>query len=128
MATNESGNDAVGAARRAVAQPGGVREVLARDQSSLLHPLTGLAMLGLDWLLFGGELVSGFLSEPVLIPLGALAGFASTFWIERRYAKRGFGRSVLAALFGGLVVGVPWPISGTFIGLIVLALSGLRRR
>jgi hypothetical protein len=128
MATNGSGNDAMGAARRVVAQPGGVRQVLERDQSSFLHPLTGLAMLGLDWLLFGGELVSGFVSEPLLVPLGAVAGFASAFWIERRYAKRGVGRSVLAALFGGLVVGVPWPIGGTFVGLIVLALSGLRKR
>lgn len=118
----------MGAARRVVAQPGGVREVMAREQSSLLHPLTGLAMLGLDWLLFGGELVSGFVSEPVLVPLGAVAGFVSTFLIERRYAKRGFGRALLAGLFGGFVVGMPWPISGTLIGVIVLALSGLRKR
>jgi hypothetical protein len=125
---NDGGNDAVGAARRVVAQPGVVRELLHREHSSALHPLSGVAMLGLDWLLFGGELLSGFVLEPLLAPLGALAGFAATFMIERRYAGRPLGRSVLAALFGALVVGLPWPISGTFVGMIVLALSGLRRR
>jgi hypothetical protein len=125
---NGGGNDAMGAARRVVTQPGGLRELLQRQQASLLHPLSGLAMLGLDWLLFGGELLSGFVLEPLLAPLGALAGFSATFMIERRYAGRAIGRSLLAALFGAVVVGVPWPISGTLVGIIVLALSGLRRR
>ncbi|HMI90537.1 MAG TPA: hypothetical protein VK509_04195 [Polyangiales bacterium] len=120
--------DPMSAAQRVINQPGGVRGFLRRDQSSALHPLTGLAILGLDWLLFGGELLSGFLLEPLLSPLGALAGFISTFLIERRYAGRSFGRSVLAALFAAAVVGVPWPVSGTLIGLAVLMLSGLRGR
>jgi hypothetical protein len=120
--------DPVRAAQRVLAQPGGVRGFLRRDQPSLLHPLTGLCILGLDWVLFGGELLSGFVLTPLLSPLGALAGLVSTFLIERRYAGRAFGRSVLAAVFAAAVVGVPWPVSGTLIGLAVLALSGLRGR
>lgn len=121
-------SDPLSAARRAAARPGGVRELLRRDQQSALHPLTGLAMLGLDWVLFGSELLSGFVLEPLLVPLGALAGFVTTFLVERSYAKRPVGRSILAALFGAFVVGVPWPVTGTLVGLAVLALSGLRGR
>jgi hypothetical protein len=120
--------DPLSAAQRVINQPGGVRGFLRREQPSALHPLTGLAILGLDWLLFGGELLSGFLLEPLLSPLGALAGFMSAFLIERRYAGRSLGRSLLAALFAAAVVGVPWPVSGTLIGLAVLMLSGLRGR
>ena len=79
-------------------------------------------------MLFGGELLSGLVLEPLLAPLGALAGFISTLLIERRYAGRSLGRSLLAAAFGALVVGVPWPVTGTLIGFAVLALSGLRGR
>jgi hypothetical protein len=119
--------DALRAAERLATQPGGLRGLFRRDQPSVLHPLSGLVMLGLDWLLFGGEALSGFVFlEPVLVPLGALAGFISTFLVERRYAGRSLGRSLLAAAFGALVVGVPWPVTGTLIGFAVLALSGLR--
>ena len=120
--------DALRAAERLATQPGGIRGMFRRDQPSVLHPLSGLVMLGLDWVLFGGELLSGFVLEPLLVPLGALAGFISTFLIERRYAGRSLGRSLLAAAFGALVVGVPWPVTGTLIGFAVLALSGLRGR
>jgi hypothetical protein len=120
--------DPLRAAERVINQPGGVRGFLRRDQPSALHPLTGLAILGLDWVIFGAELLSAFVLQPLLSPLGALAGFISAFLIERRYADRSFGRSVLAALFAAVVVGVPWPVSGTLIGLAVLALSGLRGR
>ena len=120
--------DALRAAERLATQPGGIRGMFRRDQPSVLHPLSGLVMLGLDWVLFGGELLSGFVLEPLLAPLGALAGFISTLLIERRYAGRSLGRSLLAAAFGALVVGVPWPVTGTLIGFAVLALSGLRGR
>src|SRR5689334_13810290 len=107
-------------------EPSRLAWLFRREQSTTLHPLSGGAMLLLDWLLFGSEALSGFLLEPLLVPLGALLGFAATFGVERIYARRGWGRSLLAALFGAAVVGVPWPISGTFIGVLVLALSGLR--
>ena len=45
-----------------------------------------------------------------------------------RYAGRSLARAFFAGMFGALAVGVPWPISGTLIGLAVLMLSGLRGR
>ena len=101
--------------------------LLRREQPSALHPLSGLAMLGLDWLLFGSEALSDFLLEPWLVPIGAVLGFIATFAIERFYARRGWKRSLLAAIFGGCVVGAPLPVGGTVVGLLVIALSGLRR-
>ena len=120
--------DPLQVAQRVVATPGGLRGLFRKDQPSALHPLTGLAILGLDWLFFGGELLTGFVLEPLLVPLAALFGFAATFLIERRDAGRSLARSFFVALFGALAVGVPWPISGTLIGLAVLLLSGLRGR
>src|SRR5689334_15059612 len=92
---------------KAVAEQVGL---LRREQPSVLHPLSGLAMLGLDWLLFGSEVLSDFLAEPWLVPIGAALGFAATFAIERFYARRGTTRSVLAAIFGACVVGAPLPV------------------
>ena len=107
-------------------EPSRLAWLFRREQRTTLHPLSGAAMLTLDWLLFGSEVLTGFLLEPLLMPLGALLGFATTVGVERFYARRGWGRSLLAAMFGAAVVGVPWPISGTLIGVLVLALSGLR--
>jgi hypothetical protein len=115
-------------AERIATEPGGLRGLFRKEQKSALHPLTGLAILGLDWLFFGGELLTGFVMEPLLVPLGALSGFIATFAIERRYAGRSFARSFFAAMFAALAVGVPWPISGTLIGVAVLILAGLRGR
>ena len=33
---------------------------------------------------------------------------------------------MLAAIFGGCVVGAPLPVGGTVVGLFVIAISGLR--
>lgn len=120
--------DPLRAAQRVASEPGGLRGLFRKDHTSALHPLTGLAILGLDWLFFGGELLTGFVLEPLLVPLGALFGFIATFLIERRYAARSLARSFFAALFAAVVVGIPWPISGTLIGIAVLMLSGLRGR
>ncbi len=93
-----------------------------------LDPWTGLAILGLDWLLFGSNLLSGMALTPVVIAVGALAGFALTFVIERRRAGRGFARSLLAAAVAAVVVGAPLPLGGTIVGGAILILSGLPRR
>ncbi len=90
-----------------------------------LDPWTGLAILGLDWVLFGGNLLSGLVLTPFLMVIGAVSGFCATFWIERHRARRSLGHSLLAALLAAVVVGAPMPIGGTVVGGMVILMSGL---
>jgi len=98
------------------------------DTRTWLHPWTGVTILGLDWLLFGSNLLSGMALTPLVVVLGALGGFAAAFWIERRRAGRTMGRSLLAGLLAAAVVGAPLPLAGTLVGAWVIALSGLPGR
>lgn len=93
-----------------------------------LDPWSGLAILGLDWALFGGNLLSGLVLTPLLIVVGAVSGFGTVFWIERRRAGRSLRHSLFAALLAAVVVGAPLPLGGTVVGGLVIALSGLPRR
>jgi hypothetical protein len=93
-----------------------------------LHPWTGVTILGLDWLLFGSNLLSGMALTPIFIVLGALSGFVAAYFIERRRAGRPVGRSLLAGLLAAAVVGAPLPLAGTLVGAWVIALSGLPGR
>jgi len=62
---------------------------------------------------------------PLVIVLGAVAGFVATYSIERRRAGRSRGYALVAALLAAIVVGAPFPVGGTLVGGLVIALSGL---
>jgi len=105
-----------------------MKEAGSTKSRTFLHPWTGVTILGLDWALFGSNLLSGMALTPVVIALGAVSGFATTYWIERRRAGRPVGRALLAAALAAAVVGTPLPLAGTLVGGWVLALSGLPGR
>lgn len=93
-----------------------------------LHPASGVLILGLDWLLFSGNVLTLGLSTFVLGTLGFLVATTGTGWIQARYSGDSRGKSLMKGLLGGVAVGVPFPIVGTAVGGAILALSGLRRR
>lgn len=93
-----------------------------------LHPWTGVVILGLDWLLFGSNLLTGMALTPVVIVVGAISGFAGAFWVERRRAHRSIGRALAAGVLAAIVVGAPLPVGGTIVGGLVIALAGLPGR
>lgn len=97
------------------------------SSSTFLHPASGAVILGLDWLLFSGTVVSLGLSTPVLGVLGFVAGTIGTAVIQKMYGGDGSGKSLLKGLLGGIAVGIPMPIAGTAVGGAVIALSGLNR-
>lgn len=103
------------------------QEKTVSDAGSFLHPATGALILGLDWLLFSGEMASGGLALPVAAIAGFTAAALGTCLVQRFWAKEGWGRSLLKGLLGGVVVGIPVPIGGTLVGGAVLASSGLDR-
>lgn len=86
-----------------------------------------MVILGLDWMLFGSNLLTGLALTPAIVLLGALLAFAATYRIERRRASRPVGRALAAATLAGVVVGAPLPLAGTLVGAWVLALAGLPR-
>ncbi len=88
-------------------------------------PASGLWILGLDWLLFSSNLLSGWLATPVVMVAGFVLGGVGVFLAQRRAAKDGYGRAAVKALVAGIAVGLPWPIGGTLLGGWVLLTSGL---
>lgn len=94
---------------------------------TLLHPASGLLLLGLDWLLFSGGVVTLGVSTPLLVTVGGVLAGAGIGWVQRRYTEDDRLKQVLKGIGGGLLVALPLPIAGTAVGGLVLALSGLNR-
>jgi hypothetical protein len=90
-----------------------------------LHPLSGGVILGLDWLLFSGNVLSGLAATPLVIFGGLLLGFVGTFSVQRFISKDSIVPSLIKAIGAGIVVGIPWPIAGTAVGGAILGWSGL---
>ena len=98
------------------------------ERRTFFHPLSGAAILGVDWLCFGLEWPLG----PAGMLLLGLAAFAGTslavyrIQVERHGDSPGVARA--KAVFAGLAAGVPFPVTGTLLGALILVLSGLKPR
>jgi hypothetical protein len=89
------------------------------------HPASGVVILGLDWLTFGSDLMTGF----VALPLLCFLSFAVSFWlilsIQLKWTRDSMPSALGKAFLGAVMVGLPFPITGTLLGAAILALSGL---
>lgn len=97
----------------------------AAAERPFFHPLSGLTVLGLDWLIFGTDVLTGW---ALIIPIsiaGGLAGGLATGYFQRALCGDTFIKAGLKALLGALAVGIPLPIGGTFMGGLILGASGL---
>ena len=90
-----------------------------------LHPASGLLILAVDWLFFAPEAMTAEVAAIVTCPLAFLITTAGVFWIQRRKSGDSLGAAMAKALLGGVLAGLPTPISGTIFGTLVLVLSGL---
>ena len=90
-----------------------------------LHPMSGLLILGVDWLFFAPEAATAQTALIVTVPPAFLAAGSGTFWIQRRRNGDTIRAALLKGLVGGVLAAVPTPISGTVFGTLVLVLSGL---
>jgi hypothetical protein len=90
-----------------------------------LHPTSGLLILAVDWFFFAPEAMTAEAAAIVTAPLAFLITTAGVFWIQRKRNGDTFGSALLKALLGGVLAGIPTPISGTIFGTFVLVLSGL---
>ena len=98
-----------------------------RSDHTPLHPASGLVILGLDWILFSGTVISLGTLAPLFCMLGFLIGGCVVFLIQSRLSSDDSGRALAKGVIGGLLVGIPTPIVGTVAGFAVLAVSGLHR-
>jgi len=93
--------------------------------SQWLLPATGVWILGLDWLLFSQETISLGLAMPLTAIVGFVGGALGTYIFQSRYAGDRGPAAWLKAILAGIVVGIPVPLAGTFVGGWILFNSGL---
>ena len=89
------------------------------------HPASGVVILGIDVLVFGPEMLSGFLDVPVMCALAFLTTLPLVWVIQSRWAKDTASTAFGKAFLGAFLAGLPFSIAGTMLGAAVLALSGL---
>jgi hypothetical protein len=87
--------------------------------------VTGAWILGLDWLLFAENTMSLYLATPLLVVAGFVGGTLGTHFFQTRYAGDQVTTAWVKAILAGLVVGLPFPLAGTFVGGWILFNSGL---
>lgn len=100
---------------------------LIDPKRGLLLPLTGIWILGLDWILFSSNVLSAGLATPVVVVLGFLLGGLGTLFLQKRIAADSLSKALLKALVAGIVVGVPWPLTGSIMGGWILVAAGLKK-
>ena len=91
-----------------------------------LLPLTGIWILTLDWLLFSSNLMSAGLATPLVVSIGFVLGASGTLVFQKWFAGDSLWNAALKALAAGIVVGTPWPLTGTLVGGWILLASGIK--
>jgi len=100
----------------------------SRGQShNWLHPMSGLLILGLDWLLFGGTFISAGAGTLAMSITGFILGMLTVLWVQRRWGGDSTNSSLWKSFLAGIAVGIPFPIFGTLLGGAILTMSGLDR-
>ena len=100
-------------------------EVAGRRCGNFLHPWSGVVILGLDWILFSGNLFAPGVAMLLNVLIGFLVGGVGTVFCQRRFGHDSRAGSLIKGILGGILVGIPYPIVGTVAGAAILTLSGL---
>lgn len=87
-----------------------------------IHPLAALSIIMLDNVFGWIDLVPGAILGTSLL-VGGL-GFLSTLFVQRYLAKDKWGESVAKGLVMGIIAGVPFQVTGTTVGAILLGWAG----
>ena len=93
--------------------------------SAPFHPAAVVLMLIVDNLWMLEEFV--VITWVVTVPLSFLSVFLPALWIQHRLTNDTWKKAAMKALFLGLVAAVPTSITGTPVGLALLAWAGIRR-
>ncbi|MFO1458601.1 MAG: hypothetical protein U1G08_04265 [Verrucomicrobiota bacterium] len=96
----------------------------APPQRAVVEPLAALALIVVDNLWLVPEFA--VVDWPITIPACFLMVFGITFLIQRRRAGDRRRVALLKALILAAVAAVPWSVTGTPVGLALLAWAGIR--
>jgi hypothetical protein len=96
-----------------------------RHDAQWLLPATGAWILGIDWFLFSQETITLCFAVPATAVLGFVGGAIGTYFFQTRYAGDRGPTAWIKAILAGVVVGIPVPLAGTFVGGWILFNSGL---
>ena len=88
-----------------------------------IHPLAALATIVLDNVFGVFELADPLALLFTGLGVGAL-GTVTTMLVQHYLAKDGWGASVAKGLVMGIIAGVPFQVSGTAVGAILLGWAG----
>ena len=88
-----------------------------------IHPMAALATLVLDNVFGIFEIVDPFLLVLTSVSVGVI-GAVTTAFVQRYLAKDGWGASVAKGLVMGVIAGVPFQVTGTAAGAILLGWAG----
>jgi len=89
-----------------------------------VHPLAALATIVLDNVFGVIELVDPLTIILTSLTVGVL-GTVTTMLVQRYLAKDSWGAAVAKGLVMGIIAGVPFQVTGTAVGLPLLAWAGL---
>jgi hypothetical protein len=87
-----------------------------------IHPMAALAVIVLDNVFGWIDIVPGAILGTSLL-VGGL-GFLSTLFVQRYLAKDEWGEAAAKGLVMGIIAGVPFSVSGTAVGAILLGWAG----
>lgn len=90
-----------------------------------IHPLSALLLLVFDNLWTVPEFI--VMNWTVTLPLSFISVFVPTFVIQNTLKKDGFGRALAYALLLGVLAAVPTSLTGTPVGLAILAWTGISK-
>lgn len=95
----------------------------ARGGGPPIHPLAALLLLVIDNLWNLPEFLA--IDWPITIPLSFLTVFVPTLLIQRLLKKNSVRRALGYGFLLGLIAAVPFSVTGTPVGLTLLAWTGL---
>ena len=88
------------------------------------HPASGVAILGIDILCFGPQVIFPF-DVPAMCALAFLVTFPLVYFFQLKWARNSPKAAFGKAFLGAFLAGLPFSIAGTMFGAAVIALSGL---
>jgi len=89
------------------------------------HPASGVIILGLDWFAFGTDIMTDLLALPIVSILFFLISFPLVYIVQKKWSRDTTAAALGKAFLGAVMVGLPFPITGTLLGGAILALAGL---
>lgn len=100
-------------------------EPLPREKPIPFHPAASTVLIVVDnlWNLEEWIVIDWILT----IPLSFITVFAPTLLIQRKLGGDGWLTALAKALFFGVIAAVPTSVTGTPVGLALLAWAGVRR-